>query len=146
LLHPTHAAPRFLCISLRYILSTKTALQHVRLSKALGVWELNIYKMFGLSALLIAFCSHSYGNVCEVGLPIDSIEKAWCAADYTLQIQSCLSLYEYHRETKDLEDRWVLHSWDEGKNGETTCRPIIISVCKNSGKLLYENSKEQCSS
>jgi hypothetical protein len=35
LLHPTHAAPRFLCISLRFILSTKTALQHVRLSKAL---------------------------------------------------------------------------------------------------------------
>jgi hypothetical protein len=37
LLHPTHAAPRFLCISLRYILSTKTALQHVRLSKALNL-------------------------------------------------------------------------------------------------------------
>jgi hypothetical protein len=35
LLHPTHTAPRFFCISLRYILSTKTALQHVRLSKAL---------------------------------------------------------------------------------------------------------------
>jgi hypothetical protein len=35
-LHPTHTAPRFLCISLRYILSTKIALQYARLSKALA--------------------------------------------------------------------------------------------------------------
>jgi hypothetical protein len=35
LLHPTHTAPRFFCTSLRYILSKKNALQHVRLSKAL---------------------------------------------------------------------------------------------------------------
>ena len=107
---------------------------------------MNTYKVLLLSALLIAFSPLSYANTCYVESPIDSVEKAWCAAHYTLQIQSCLSFYEYHRKTKDLGDRWALRSWDEGKNGETTCRPIIISVCKKSGKILYENSKEQCSS
>lgn len=116
--------------------------------KLLGVRELQSNIGLGLSTILIVFSCNSNANTntCKPELPIDSIEKAWCAADYTLQMQSCFSLYEYHREAKDLGDRWVLRSWDEGDKGETTCRPILINVCKNSGKIFYENSREQCSS
>jgi hypothetical protein len=59
LLHPTHTAERFLCISLRSILCTKIALQHVRLSKALASAHPEIGLFPGKTiALIERVCAH----------------------------------------------------------------------------------------
>ena len=105
---------------------------------------MNLFIKSVVPILIYCISVHVNAEGCKTDMPIDSSKKAWCVADSVLQVQSCLSMYKYHRKTEELKDRWSLRSWDEGPNGETMCRPIIISICKSNAKILYSNSEQSC--
>jgi hypothetical protein len=81
---------------------------------------------------------------CSVSPPIDTSEKAWCAIDKILLIQSCASPYGFERDTKDLGDRWLLIVKDKNPNTETSCRMTKLAVCKSNGTILYEAENKDC--
>lgn len=100
-----------------------------------------------LIALLALTHAHTFSasEECDSNFPIDTQEKAWCLMEKeVLSRMSCLSLHKYHREIQEVEGGWLLSSKDEGLNGESTCRPVKIKICEDSGQIKYENENQQC--
>jgi len=81
---------------------------------------------------------------CKVDPPIDTSEKAWCAIDRILLMQSCASIHGYDREEKDLGNRWLLIVKDKNPNKDASCGMIKLSVCKSNGGILYGAQNNDC--
>ncbi len=90
--------------------------------------------------------SHAIASdaVCNIDPPIDSEEKAWCAAADFLAYQSCVSKYGFEREAAEGNDRWELWTRDLAPIHLPSCRTIHLAVCKEDGELLFSPDSEEC--
>jgi hypothetical protein len=81
-------------------------------------------------------------NVCRLQPPVDSSDKAQCAADSYFQSISCL--YGSRRfEVEEIGDRWVVTVRDSKPIGANPCRTETVWVCKSTGMLVWSD-KEAC--
>ena len=104
----------------------------------------NIYIILFLAT--ISSVSFAAENIpCKVDPPIDTSEKAWCAIERILLMQSCASVHGFDREEKDLGDRWLLIVKDKNPNAQTSCGKIKLEVCKINGTILHETRNNDCS-
>src|SRR5688572_239621 len=81
-------------------------------------------------------------SVCRVQPPIDSADKARCAADPYFQSISCL--YGSPKfEVAEIGDRWVVTVRGSKKIGAHPCRTETVWVCKDTGMLVWSD-KDAC--
>jgi hypothetical protein len=81
-------------------------------------------------------------NVCRVQPPVDSSDKAQCAADSYFQSISCL-YGSRSFEVEEIGDHWVVRVRDSKPIGAHSCRTETVWVCKSTGVLVWSD-KEAC--
>jgi len=106
---------------------------------------LDMNKNFLLVMLLISFSTlYAEDSPCKIEPPIDTEAKAWCAVDKILFVQSCISKHGFDRVTFDMDDFWYLEYHDKNPDLNSACSLHKFKVCKENGKIIYEDSAEHC--
>ncbi len=91
-----------------------------------------------LSVVLIFASAQSLADdsACTPDPPIDTEEKAWCAAGTVLSMSSCASMYGFEFHAYEGEDRWFLTTRDRNPREGAGCGSTHLAVIKATGLIL----------
>ena len=76
--------------------------------------------------------------------PIDSEEEALFVAETEVfRLQSCVSK-EFRTTVEEFEEYWKVTSEDLDPVGVRPCRKVTALICKESGKIIFDQASEEC--
>ena len=76
--------------------------------------------------------------------PIDSEEEAlFVATTEVFRLQSCMSK-EFRTTVAEYEKYWKVTSEDIDPIGARPCRTVTALVCRATGKIIFDQSSEEC--
>jgi hypothetical protein len=98
--------------------------------------------LFFILILITPIIASAQQPPCELKLPVDSSEEAFCAGRNYFIRTSCISKYGFSRKITEDPDRWTITISDRNPNPAEGCKILQIAVCKLTGKIVFSASDE----